>query len=63
MKRKSGKLHVVSSISRPSQWWEYEKRVKGTKPDGTRAGMGEPVAGPRGADKRTAGGEGEGEKV
>jgi hypothetical protein len=39
------------------------KESERTKPDGTRAGMDEPVARPRGADKRTAGGQDEGEKV
>jgi len=57
MKRKSGgKLGVISSAHPNSKG---ERRVKRSKPDGTRVGMSELVA----ADKRTAGGQDEGEKV
>jgi hypothetical protein len=45
MERRSGRLHGILSTSRPGG---IQKRVKRTKPDGTRAGMDEPIAVPRG---------------
>jgi hypothetical protein len=55
-----GRLCVILSISTSNS--KGKRRVKRTKPDGARAGMSELVAGPRG-DKRTTGGQDEGEKV